>query len=126
MLEKELDNLNQRDAKLKASVNTMQEQIVSEQRKLKTLQKNIKIDENARASKQGEMDKVNFNSISSFQINHFWIFQAGGVFETLKQQDADDLKAYQDAQKRVEAVNLGLALNDEGEATSLQDQLTSK
>jgi hypothetical protein len=54
------------------------------------------------------------------------IFQAGGTFETLKQQEADDLKAYQDAQKRVEAVNLGLALNDEGEATSLQDQLTSK
>jgi hypothetical protein len=53
-------------------------------------------------------------------------FQAGGTFETLKQQEADDLKAYQDAQKRVEAVNLGLALNDEGEATSLQDQLTSK
>jgi len=49
----------------------------------------------------------------------------GGTFETLKQDEATDLKAFQDAQKRLEAVNLGMALNDEGEATSLQDQLTT-
>jgi chromosome segregation ATPase len=107
-LEKELDELNQRDAKLKATINAAQEQIVSEQRKLKTLQKNIKIDENALAKKEDEMNK------------------AGGVFEKLKQDQADDEKAYKDAQNRFEAVNMGLALNDEGEATSLQDQLTSK
>lgn len=107
-LEKELDELNQRDAKLKASISLMTEQIGSEERKLKTLQKNIKIDEAALAEKQGVMDA------------------AGGVFESLKKQESDDLKAYEDAQRRVEAVNLGLALNDEGEATSLQDQLTSK
>jgi predicted nucleic acid-binding Zn-ribbon protein len=62
-LEKELDELNQRDAKLKASINTMQEQIISEQRKLKTLQKNIKIDENALTKKQDEMDKVRSKSV---------------------------------------------------------------
>lgn len=107
-LEKELDELNQQDATLKAEINTMQKQIKSQQRELETLQKNIKIDENALASKQGEMDN------------------AGGVFEKLKQDEANDLKAYQDAQKRLEAVNMGLALNDEGEATSLQDQLTSE
>lgn len=107
-LEKEMDELNQRDAKLKASITTMQEQIASEQRKLKTLQKNIKIDEAALAKKDQEMEK------------------AGGVFDELKQQEADDLKACQEAQKRVEAASMGLALNDEGEASSLQDQLTSK
>lgn len=107
-LEKELEDLNHRDAKLKASVNVMQEQIISEKRKLKTLQKNVTIDEKALTTKEEQMNK------------------AGGAFEKLKQDEADDLKAYQDAQKRVEAVNLGLALNDEGEATSLQDQLTSK
>ena len=49
-----------------------------------------------------------------------------GDFEQLKQEEANDLKAFQDAQKRLEAVNMGLAINDDGEATSLQDQLTSK
>lgn len=53
-------------------------------------------------------------------------FQAADIFDELKQNEAADLKAYQDAQKKFEAVSLGLALNDEGEATSLQDQLTSK
>lgn len=52
-------------------------------------------------------------------------FQAAGVFEKLKKDELDDLKAYNEAQKKYEAVNLGLAINDEGEATSLQDQLTS-
>jgi chromosome segregation ATPase len=59
-LEKELDELNQRDAKLKASMNTMQEQIVSKQRELKTLQKNIKIDETALGKKENEMEKVSW------------------------------------------------------------------
>lgn len=58
-LEKELEELNQKDAKLKASINASQEQIVSEQRKLKTLQKNLKFDENALVKKEGEMNQVN-------------------------------------------------------------------
>ena len=107
-MEKELEELNQRDAKLKASINASQEQIVSEERKLKTLLKNIKIDENALVKKEAEMGNT------------------ADVFEKLKSDEADDLKAYQNAQKRFEAVNLGLALNDEGEATSIQDQLTSE
>lgn len=57
-LEKELDELNQRDAKIKASINAMQEKIVSEQRNLKTLQKNIKIDECALVKKEAEMANV--------------------------------------------------------------------
>lgn len=100
--------MNQRDAKLKASINASQEQIISEERKLKTLQKNVVIDENALVKKEAEMEKTE------------------NVFVKLKSDEADDLKAYQDAQKRFEAVNLGLALNDDGEATSLQDQLTSE
>lgn len=107
-LEKELEELNQRDAKLKASIDASQEQIISEERKLKTKLKNIKIDENALAKKEAEMGKT------------------ADVFEKLKSDEANDLKAYQDAQKRYEAVNCGLDINDEGEATSLQDQLTSK
>lgn len=57
-LEAELDQLNQRDAKLKASANAAQEEILSEERKLKTLQKNIKIDENALVKKENQMKQV--------------------------------------------------------------------
>jgi predicted nucleic acid-binding Zn-ribbon protein len=57
-LEKELDELNQKDAKLKASANALQQQISSEERKLKTLQKNIKIDEAALVKKEDHMTKV--------------------------------------------------------------------
>lgn len=108
VLEKELDQLNQHDAKLKASINATQEQIVTEERKLNTMQKNIMIDENALVKKQNEMDT------------------AGGTFENLKQDEANDKQAFVSAQNRFEAVNLGLAIDDEGGATSLQDQLTSK
>ncbi|XP_070501278.1 structural maintenance of chromosomes protein 2 [Chironomus tepperi] len=106
-LEKELEGLNQQDAKLKATINATQEEMKSEQRKLKTLEKNIKIDETALEKKENEMA------------------QMGGTFEELKQGEANDLKAFQVAQKRLEAVNMGLAINDDGEATSLQDQLTN-
>lgn len=43
----------------------------------------------------------------------------------MKKEEADDLKAYEVAQKRFEAVNCGYALNDEGEVASLQDQLNT-
>ncbi|CRK96218.1 CLUMA_CG009645, isoform A [Clunio marinus] len=107
-LEKELDELNQRDAKIKAANHSLQEEIASDQRKLKALQNNIKIDEAALAKKEEEMNK------------------SGDVYEKLKEEEANDLKAFNDAQKKLEAINLGLALNDEGEATTLQDQLSSK
>lgn len=58
-LEAELEQLNQKDAKLKATANVAQEQIVSEERKLKTLQKNIKIDEEALVKKENQMQQVN-------------------------------------------------------------------
>jgi len=78
--------------------------------------------------KEDEMNKVKnqfFISISH-QLPNKLLFQTTDVFEKLKSDEAADLEAYQAAQKKAEAVNLGLALNDEGEATSLQDQLTSE
>lgn len=106
-LEKELDELNQKDAKIKASINATREEMTSEQRKLKTLEKNIKIDEAALAKKEGEMASM------------------GGMFEKLKSDEETDRKAFEDAQKRLEAVNMGMAINEEGQATSYQDQLTT-
>jgi hypothetical protein len=55
-----LDGLNQQDAKLKASIGATKEEMNSEQRKLKTLEKNIKIDETALVKKEGEMGQVRF------------------------------------------------------------------
>lgn len=106
-LEKELDELNQKDAKIKASINATKTELTSEQTKLKTLEKNIKIDETALAKKEDEMG------------------QMGDVFEKLKENEANDKKAFESAQKRLEAVNMGLAINEEGQATSYQDQLTT-
>jgi hypothetical protein len=54
------------------------------------------------------------------------LFQTAEVFETLKKNESDDLQEYKNAEKALEVLNLGLALNSEGEATSLQDQLRSK
>lgn len=81
--------------------------MTSEQRKLKTLEKNIKIDEVALAKKEGEMASM------------------GGMFEKLKSDEENDHKAFENAQKRLEAVNMGMAINEEGQATSYQDQLTT-
>lgn len=53
------------------------------------------------------------------------VLQLGDTFEKLKQDELNDLRLYQDAQKKFEAINMGLTINDEGEATSLQDQFTS-
>lgn len=106
-LEKELDELNQKDAKVKASINATKVELTSEQRKQKTLEKNIQIDENALAQKEGEMGRM------------------GDVFEKLKEDEANDKKSFEDAQKKLEAVNMGMAINDEGQATSYQDQLTT-
>lgn len=50
--------MNHQDAKLKAIINATQEEMKSEQRKLKTLEKNIKIDETALEKKENEMGQV--------------------------------------------------------------------
>lgn len=53
-----MNTLTERDAKLKASINAKNDEIISEQRKLKTLEKNIKIDEVALTKKESEMSEV--------------------------------------------------------------------
>lgn len=57
-LEKKIDTLNQKDAKLKAKIVSTVENISSEERNLKTLNKNLKIDEIALFQKETEMQKV--------------------------------------------------------------------
>jgi structural maintenance of chromosome 2 len=50
----------------------------------------------------------------------------GSTFESLKSTEESDKQGFLEAQKKFEAVSSGLSINDEGEATSLQDQLASE
>lgn len=86
----------------------MKDTIETDQRKLMALAKSIKSDEADLAKQEGQMQKMN------------------GLFETLKTAETTDQNAFLDAQKKFEAVSSGLSINDEGEASSLQDQLMSK
>lgn len=52
--------------------------------------------------------------------------KVGGLFESLKEADEADSKAFSDAQKRFQAVSAGLDMIEDGQASSLQEQLTSK
>ena len=67
-LEAQLEELNQKDAKLKAAANVAQEEILSNERELKTLQKNIKIDDNALNKKETQMNQVRTLHTKNFQI----------------------------------------------------------
>jgi chromosome segregation ATPase len=63
-LEAQMEQLNKQDAALKAKINTAKDTINSDERKIKTLQKNIQIDENALNKKENEMEKVSKNYLS--------------------------------------------------------------
>lgn len=80
----------------------------SEKRKLKLIQKNLSKDEEALQAKEAKIEKV------------------GGLFQSLKDADEADSKAFSDAQKRFQAVSSGLEMNEDGQASSLQEQLISK
>lgn len=80
-------------------------EIETEKRKLKNLQKSIGKDEEALIAKENEMSNV------------------GGLFQKLKEADEADSKAYNDAQKRFQAISVGLATEEDGDAASLQEQL---
>ncbi|KAH8280520.1 hypothetical protein KR018_009063 [Drosophila ironensis] len=86
---------------LKAAVGTIQQ----DEKKIRLAAKNIEDDERALAKKEADMSKVQ------------------DEFESLKTADANDAKAYEVAQRKLEAVSQGLSTNEEGEATTLQDQL---
>ncbi|EDX07141.1 GD25652 [Drosophila simulans] len=86
---------------LKAAEGTIQQ----DEKKIRMAFKNIQDDERALAKKEADMAKVQ------------------GEFESLKEADARDSKAYEDAQKKMEAVSQGLSTNENGEASTLQEQL---
>lgn len=107
-LEKDLAVKAKTEATANGAKKSANQEVETEKRKLKLIQKNLSKDEDALQSKEAEMGRV------------------GGLFQTLKEADEADSKAFSDAQKRFQAVSAGLDVNEEGQASSLQGQLTSE
>lgn len=49
-----------------------------------------------------------------------------GLFQQLKDTDEADNQAFALSQKKYEAISVGMEVNDDGEAQTLQDQLMGK
>lgn len=104
-LEAQLTELTRAESAQTGEKKSTEQGLAIEVRNLKKLQKNVHDDGQALAHKEQEMATV------------------GGQFEQLKQAEADDKVAFEAAKKRYDAVRSGLLTNEDGEATSLQDQL---
>ncbi|XP_004517608.1 structural maintenance of chromosomes protein 2 [Ceratitis capitata] len=93
------------EGKMAGSLKSVQTGIDQEQKKLRTLEKNITEDEKALKLKEAQMSKVH------------------DLFQSLKEADERDAQAYDAAQRKFEAVTQGLSVDEEGQSCSLQDQL---
>ncbi|KAJ9600106.1 hypothetical protein L9F63_009617, partial [Diploptera punctata] len=94
-----------REAKFIAAQKANRDNIVSEEKKLKQLERSLKEDESSLAAKEGELKKVE------------------GLFTKLKDTDKSDAEALAAAQKKFQAVSAGLVIDDDGSDKTLQDQL---
>uniref|UniRef100_T1H3I8 Uncharacterized protein n=1 Tax=Megaselia scalaris TaxID=36166 RepID=T1H3I8_MEGSC len=104
-LEERLTKLSSEEAQSTGNLKAAQSQIDQEQKRSKALAKSIKDDETDLTKKEKEMEKV------------------GTLFTDLKKADEDDTAAYEAAQKKFEAVQQGLSTDENGQASSLQEQL---
>ncbi len=104
-LEEELQVKSKQEATVIGEKNSVASALDAENRKLKRTEKTIKDDENALKAKEAAMGKLN------------------SLFETLKTAEQVDSNAYEESRKKYEAISSGLATNEGGEASSLQDQL---
>lgn len=107
-LEKELAVKSKTEATANGAKKSAGQEVDAEKRKLKLIQKNLSKDEEALKVKEEQMAKV------------------GDLFQTLREADENDSKGFSDAQKRFQAISAGLEMNEDGQASSLQEQLTSK
>ncbi|XP_001360588.3 structural maintenance of chromosomes protein 2 [Drosophila pseudoobscura] len=104
-LEAQLSAKRAQEAKASGSLKAAQGTVEQDQRKISTAAKNIADDERALTKKEAAMSKVQ------------------GEFEALKEADATDTKAYEAARRKLEAVSQGLSTNEDGQASTLQEQL---
>lgn len=107
-LEEELHVKSKQEAKDQGERNSVASSLNAENRKLKQTEKTINDDESALKSKEAGMEQLN------------------SLFESLKTADEVDSNAYEESRKKYEAISSGLATNESGEASSLQDQLIGK
>lgn len=104
-LEAQVKEKEKFNTKSTVSIKAVKDSIKNEEKKLKDIHKNIKDDGMLLENKQHELSKVN------------------DLFESLKQNDEKDNEAYNQAQKKYEAICAGMEINESGEAQSLQEQL---
>lgn len=107
-LEAELAKKSTDEATASAARKSVQAEIQTKKRQQKSLEKVVRDDEVMLGKKEAEMGEL------------------GGLFESLKQADERDTKAFEDAKKKFEEISSGLATNEDGQAASLQDQLISR
>lgn len=107
-LEEELHVKSKEEAKVLGEKNSVVSALEAENKKLKRTEKTIKDDEKALKEKEAAMSNLN------------------SLFESLKTADEVDSNAYEESRKKYEAISSGLATNESGEASSLQDQLIGK
>ncbi|KAJ9583005.1 hypothetical protein L9F63_022663, partial [Diploptera punctata] len=96
-LETALKGKKEEEAKFIAAQKANRDNIVSEEKKLKQLERSLK--------EEGELKKVE------------------GLFTKLKDTDKSDAEALAAAQKKFQAVSAGLVIDDDGSDKTLQDQL---
>ncbi|XP_075160542.1 structural maintenance of chromosomes 2 [Haematobia irritans] len=104
-IEAELEIQLQDESKSAGNLKAGQGAVDQEEKKLKALLKSMADDEKSLKAKEAEMAKVR------------------DLFQSLKEADERDTLAYEEAQKKFEAVSQGLSTNEDGQASSLQDQL---
>lgn len=104
-LESELKQQEKKEAKSNASLKSVKDGIVTEEKKKVQLEKNFKDDTKALQEKEDELSKVQ------------------SMFEKLKQNDANDADAFALSQKKFEAISAGMEVNEDGETQTLQEQL---
>ncbi|XP_005176883.1 structural maintenance of chromosomes protein 2 [Musca domestica] len=104
-IESELEVQLQHEGKSSGNLKAGQGAVDQEEKKLKALLKSMADDEKSLKAKESEMAKVK------------------DLFQGLKEADERDALAYEEAQKKFEAVTQGLTTSEDGQASSLQDQL---
>uniref|UniRef100_A0A1B6DSC9 Structural maintenance of chromosomes protein n=1 Tax=Clastoptera arizonana TaxID=38151 RepID=A0A1B6DSC9_9HEMI len=100
-----LSKLEQQEAKQKTELKCCKESIEYEEKKKKQLEKNLKVDETS--LKEGEKKLATMDD----------------VFTQLKKTEAEDKAALEAAQHKFEAISSGIMSGEDGQESTLQDQL---
>lgn len=107
-LEAELTAKSKTEATANGAKKSAAAELDRQKRQLKTNERDLKRDQESLKEKEDQQAKV------------------GDLFESLKAADEKDREAFAVAEKRFQAISAGLDVGEDGEATSLNQQLISK